>query len=837
MTSHALKSPGNACTLQLKPPYGYYNISASGRSRLHSGWRWRGNNCNCNYEVVNTLEAQPSLLMPIQDLFKFSVFRVPNYQRGFAWGEQQIGDLLSDLEDLDPGRTHYTGTFVLVKKGEKEKLGETYSLYDIVDGQQRLATIVILLQCLYEQYQKLGEIAVADETADEIARAMREGYIVKGKTEKLVLGKDSNDFFNDFIIKVTDVADIPKTYNMSQQNLKDAKDDIGGYLDRWLDGEPDARRLELLDTLRRKITNGLMVNRYVVDSDAEAGVIFEVMNDRGKPLSSADKIKNYLIYLAYKVEEEGDEEDSLAGVINDYWGEIFRNLMASRRSSEDDFLRYHWIVYANDQKEHDVHRQVKARIRLKDIAGNKVEPDKAEKKVSEYAADLKESSRVFFELNQPESPASFSDDIYGSFKHNKEIRDTMDSLHRLGTLASFYPLLISARRFFAKEPAEFLELLSLCELFAFRALAVCNRRANTGQAVFYALAHELFMNRHSSTQEKEQVAQKAKREVAQAIHQYSSDDSFERHLTSSNFYYDLQSREIRYFFYELEQKRARDAKEEFTATWREILEKSSVEHIWPQSPKGYDKWPEKKQELHDNNVHRLGNLTITGWDPGPLGNKDFLDSEEFKGKRSYYKMSTLRVQRELAGCDEWGIPQIEEREKELVAFASERWPLPEIDPEEIPEIDQKMKEKHKQVVSSTKQELNEFLKQLAVFPGQFRVSTKKHTEEASLYTDFPFGDHQLHIWAEYSRDGVWIWVAANGKNALPEENKMYEQYLVKSLGLCDGYSESDVWTVCYGDHMNSLKKNEERRQCFIDNVKRVTKAIGEAIKAEKAGEG
>lgn len=764
--------------------------------------------------------------MPIQDLFKFSVFRVPDYQRGFAWGPQQIGDLLSDLEDLDPGRTHYTGTVVLVKRGEKAKLGELYSQYDIVDGQQRLATIVILLQCLYEQYQELGQMAATDGTAEEIARTIRDGYIVKGKTEKLVLGKDSSQFFKELIIKVTDVATIPNPRIMSEQNLFDAKKNVDGYLTKRLGGELDSKKLRILDTFIGKITNGLIVNRYVVNNDAEAGVIFEVMNDRGKPLSSADKIKNYLIYLAYKVEKEEDREHSLAGDINNYWGEIFRNLMASRRSSEDDFLRYHWIVVTDEQREYDIHRRIKSYIRLKDISGKRVEPDMVEKKVIEYATDLRVSSAVFVELNQPENPASFSDDVYGSFKNNKEIRDVMDKLHRLGSMASFYPLLISARRFLASNPADFLDILRGLELFAFRVLAIGNRKSTTGAATLHSLSYELYVNRHSSLEEKEQV-EKVKRSIAQLTRDYSPDDSFERHLISRNFYREIQSLEIRYFFYELEQKRARDAKEEFKASWQVILEKSSVEHIWPQSPKGYNKLSKKKQELHDENVHRLGNLTITEWDPGPLGNKNFLD------KKSYYKDSNLRVQRELAPYDEWGIPQIDKREEELVAFAFERWPLSKIEPEKLPRIDQKMKQKYKQVVSSTKQELDEFLEQLTVFPGQFKVSMKKHTEDASLYTNFPFGEQQLHLWAEYGRDGVRIWVAADGKKALPEENRMYEQYLIKSLGPVDDYSESHIWTVCYVDRMSSLKKTEERRQCFIYNVKRVTKAVGEAIKAEK----
>ena len=61
-------------------------------------------------------------------------------------------------------------------------------------------------------------------------------------------------------------------------------------------------------------------------------MIFEVTNDRGKPLSELEKVKNYLLYLANKIEGQHD----LADIINSTWTEIFHRLMSAELVSMED---------------------------------------------------------------------------------------------------------------------------------------------------------------------------------------------------------------------------------------------------------------------------------------------------------------------------------------------------------------------------------------------------------------------------------------------------------------------------------------------------------------------
>ena len=89
-------------------------------------------------------------VISLNDLFHNRIFRVPDYQRGYSWERRQVREFLEDLELLMPQRFHYTGTVVLYEPpASKSRLmdveGKTYNPVEIVDGQQRLTTIVLLL--------------------------------------------------------------------------------------------------------------------------------------------------------------------------------------------------------------------------------------------------------------------------------------------------------------------------------------------------------------------------------------------------------------------------------------------------------------------------------------------------------------------------------------------------------------------------------------------------------------------------------------------------------------------------------------------------------------------
>ena len=108
-----------------------------------------------------------------------------------------------------------------------------------------------------------------------------------------------------------------------QERLEDAKKYFADYL-----AEQRAERgdefPDWLTNLESKITNQLKTTLFPVEQESDVGVIFEVMNNRGKPLSELEKVKNYLLYVASKI----DDSNQLGRDINGTWGRVLECLMA-----------------------------------------------------------------------------------------------------------------------------------------------------------------------------------------------------------------------------------------------------------------------------------------------------------------------------------------------------------------------------------------------------------------------------------------------------------------------------------------------------------------------------
>ena len=93
----------------------------------------------------------------IAEVFTRRIFRIPNYQRGYAWEERQWQDLIEDLDLLEGDKEHYTGTLVLhavAGKAHQDAEGTNYDVFDIVDGQQRLTSLIILLDAIRREMKE-----------------------------------------------------------------------------------------------------------------------------------------------------------------------------------------------------------------------------------------------------------------------------------------------------------------------------------------------------------------------------------------------------------------------------------------------------------------------------------------------------------------------------------------------------------------------------------------------------------------------------------------------------------------------------------------------------------
>ncbi|NQX38829.1 DUF262 domain-containing protein [Pedobacter steynii] len=306
-------------------------------------------------------------LQSLKDIFKDKLFKIPDYQRGYAWGKRQLKDFWEDVINLPLERFHYTGMLSLKKveqKVWKSWNDETWLLEDrgykpfhIVDGQQRLTTFVIFIQAITEFLQKLPENKEKSEEDIYLGtfnlKSIKEEYLVVQKPPQFIIrthkfgyeiDNPSFQFLKYRIFNEEDSGTIQETfYTLNLENAKNFfAENLTAFYEKY--------DLAEIEKIFKKLTQNLMFNVYEISDDFDVFVAFETMNNRGKKLSNLELLKNRLIYLTTLYDEEelsSDDRFALRENINDSWKEVYYQLGRNKKNplNDDDFLTAHWIMY------------------------------------------------------------------------------------------------------------------------------------------------------------------------------------------------------------------------------------------------------------------------------------------------------------------------------------------------------------------------------------------------------------------------------------------------------------------------------------------------------------
>lgn len=274
-----------------------------------------------------------TLLQLFQDESENRYFQVPDYQRGYSWDREQRRDLLSDLEELPiHGCQHYTGTIVAARPIVNE------GAYFLVDGQQRLTTLVILIA---RTLHRLLDFDV--DPGQDIAMNTAWDLFVYSNPQlgchlwRLTLNGEHNKLFQELLSRRR--VSFPKfePRSKSDGNLKSAVEEFDRYLEQ--------KEVSQLQITFQNITQKLGFLFYAPENQREIGLMFEVINNRGKALSELEKVKNYLIYFANR-----NNLHELQKKTNHAWSEILTRLNHigyTDNQDEQSFLHACWIVFAD----------------------------------------------------------------------------------------------------------------------------------------------------------------------------------------------------------------------------------------------------------------------------------------------------------------------------------------------------------------------------------------------------------------------------------------------------------------------------------------------------------
>lgn len=598
-------------------------------------------------------------------IFNNRIFRIPDYQRGYAWGDRQLADFWSDLQRAGTERIHYCGQLTLEKvtdgqwqkwEGDQWLIEDAdYEPYFVVDGQQRLTTSIILLQCLLEDIE--SDVVLAGQKVVEL----REKYLAKGNgvLRSCLFGyandNPSHEFFRTQILGVPS-NEFNGTRTVYTTNLGAAKDYFKAQIAK-LNGLEDKERL------LKAMVQRFRFNLHELSDDIDVFMAFETMNNRGKSLSRLELLKNRLIYLSTLAKESEPEKQKVRANINAVWRTIYEELGRNPSSSldDDEFLRAHWIVFFGyDKDEADPLTQF---LLNRHFTIEKLEVGKLKlTDIQSYVDSLQICARVWQRLHFPENHTQ----ALGAKAHASLVR-----LKRLG-FGVLRPLILAIlSKTFSDD--ELVEPLNQAERFLLLVRNLTKTRADIGEPDSYRLAFEINKGTAGLADCVAKLSERINKSFNVANFQFRIDELFADE--DPDGFYRLPG--LHFLLFEYEENLRRAAKSpDAKINWDDFAgARKSIEHVYPQNGEN-DEWPAFKDYSSSERpklLQGLGNLVAVS-----VAKNASLSRSSFGAKKkgtdkipgfSQGSFSELRI----AQSEDWNAKAILDRGIELLEFIEKRW--------------------------------------------------------------------------------------------------------------------------------------------------------------------
>lgn len=671
----------------------------------------------------------------LDSLFKEKLFRIPDYQRGYAWQPVQLKAFWEDLINLSNGRSHYTGVLTLkeipseqIRENDKEYWlveDHAYKLYHIVDGQQRLTTFVIFAQAFIDFVRSLPEHKGKSDEAIFITDSLSVAD-VQGKF--LFWTKPTGDQFRTYKFGYT--TDNP-SYNYLRYrilneegsgtvhetfytlNLSNAKHYFTEQLSELYEQEGFAG----LQDIYKRLTKRFLFNEYVIKDEFDVFVAFETMNNRGKGLSALELLKNRLIYLTTLYDDaELDlaSRDNLRNTINEAWKEVYHQLGRNKTHplNDDDFLRAHWTMYFKYSRQtgrdysnfllneqftpQKVHHKVERTVELPSPEEQLVEED-FEDPEELFLEDIVDSRALPSAQLQPTEIRDYVNSLKESVVHwfnsffphlaegmSEEERGWLGRLNRVG-MTYFRPLVMAILK---NEPDESRRIAAFkkIERFIFIAFRLTAARSNYRSSEFYVAARELDRGEIGL----DDISRKLESNLSYTFHKdgtFRPDDFYNfiyKKFEASSGYDGWGG--LRYFLYEYELgllTGSRQRKVDWSSLLKPGKDRITIEHIYPQAET--KDWASEFGEIKPETKHlyrgSLGNmLLLSGSINSSLQNDSFgnkkvakYDEKGNKVRNGYADGSHSEI--EVSQSSKWGPEEIYERGLRLLTFMERRWDL------------------------------------------------------------------------------------------------------------------------------------------------------------------
>ncbi len=274
------------------------------------------------------LTIQPRHLT-LAKLLNGRLFEIPDYQRAYSWTSRERKDLFGDIENVfakNSQESHFMATIVCLHKDSVTLGTDEYDQLDVVDGQQRLTTIILLLNAI--------KLALRSEK-EKFSRIYREieELLVKVDGDNLLLlqtNLDSSHYFSDFLHD----REVPlpnRAKTLADRELLSGIKDCQDFVAEWVE-----KQRKLID-LYACVKNQLSFILHQISDEKLVYTVFEVLNSRGMEVSWLDRLKSILMGKAFEL--ENTNRDRLIKDLHIIWRDIYAQL-GLRQGLNTEALRF-----------------------------------------------------------------------------------------------------------------------------------------------------------------------------------------------------------------------------------------------------------------------------------------------------------------------------------------------------------------------------------------------------------------------------------------------------------------------------------------------------------------
>ena len=553
----------------------------------------------------------------IKEMLQSNKIFVPNYQRAYSWDTEknpqktprQVNVFLSDLEDYIKSSTkspYYFGHFLFEKKPDNR--------FGVIDGQQRLTTIVIFLSALFKKLESIRQLTEKEEEIFE--------DIIKRKgTYRFETVYYDDQLFKDYVINQS-----KKDHNgldtESAKRIVRAFD----YFSVQFSEKQEEELLKLLNAVQ-----SATCTTHPVENESEAIQMFIFQNNRGKKPSNLEIIKAQFMFNVHLF--GGEEKEALIEEIKSRFEKIYKSISSIEyRINEDEVLTYTLRVHFNSLWENNA--------------------------IDKINSLLSEENPIPF-------IKSFTQSLATSFEHlttffGKDERENIEihSLVTLGGIGIAIPFIIKAYSF----GLSIQQINQLCNKLE---SVVLRHRLIGTRADITSRLNGVYKDFTTENSDINPIIDRINwlKVTQDWWWAYWNDTELERALQGG-----INHSTAKYLLWKYENHLENQGKNGYTPTRFDKIEKPELEHIAPQTENpetGYDSYDE---EFVNQYINCLGNyLLLSKSHNCSVGNKPFADK-----RNSYNHLEQQReIQRMTAENIQWTRELIQQRKDKIVKFVIE----------------------------------------------------------------------------------------------------------------------------------------------------------------------